>query len=333
MDLPVDYVIQKLYQYAGTPKYNKQSNNYLASCPICKEGQSWLKRKRLYYFLDKNYFYCHNCGQSYSALSWIKKVSGMSNTEIYNEIKNNNYNIIPDNEKIVKEQKKIPSLPHDSINLSDSQQLEFYKNEKIVNDCIEFTKNRYIDIAINRPKNFYISLTDYIHKNRLCIPFYDFNDKIIFYQTRAIYKKDEENYPKYMSKLNGNKSVYGINNINTNIEYLFIFEGPIDAMSTINGVSIGGLNLTTFQEQQLEKFKTYKKIWVLDNEFNKNKEVKQKYLELIDKNETTFIWPKQFDQFKDFNEICVHQKRYDIPHNFIIKNSYSGIKALSLIKL
>ena len=331
MNIPVDYVIQKLYQFAGAPKYNKSANNYIASCPICQEGRSWLKKKRLYYFTTKNYFYCHNCNQSYSALIWIKKVSGMTDTEIFKEIEDNNYDVIPNKNEIIKENKVIPSLPYDSINLSDSQQLLFYNNEIVVNDCLEFIKNRYIDIAINRPKNFYISLTDYIHKNRLCIPFVDFNNKIVFYQTRAIYKKDEENFPKYLSKLNGNKSVFGINTINTNIEYLFIFEGPIDAMSTINGVSIGGLHLTNLQEKQLEKFKTYKKIWVLDNEFNKNDEVKQKYLDLIDRNEQIFIWPKQLNQFKDFNEICVHQRRKEIPYTFIINNSYMGLKALSLL--
>jgi hypothetical protein len=58
---------------------------------------------------------------------------------------------------------------------------------------------------------------------------YDENGKIIFYQTRAIYKKDETP-AKYLSKVGGNKSIYGISNIDQNIDYLFMFEGPIDAM-------------------------------------------------------------------------------------------------------
>ena len=46
-------------------------------------------------------------------------------------------------------------------------------------------------MAINRPNNFYISLNDKVHKNRIVIPFYDDNRKIIHYQTRTILEVDE----------------------------------------------------------------------------------------------------------------------------------------------
>ena len=47
--IPQSYIISKFFSYAGKPT---QSRNYLnGSCPICKEGgNSWLKKKRLYYF-------------------------------------------------------------------------------------------------------------------------------------------------------------------------------------------------------------------------------------------------------------------------------------------
>ena len=59
--IPEGYVAEKFYQYAGYPKYKKLTNVYEAGCPICREGKSWGKKRRLYYVVKDNYIFC---GQS-----------------------------------------------------------------------------------------------------------------------------------------------------------------------------------------------------------------------------------------------------------------------------
>ena len=59
--LPEEYVLTKFFQFAGTPKHNKATNTYMASCPSCMEGKSWNKKRRLYYIPAEDYLYCHNC--------------------------------------------------------------------------------------------------------------------------------------------------------------------------------------------------------------------------------------------------------------------------------
>jgi GDP-L-fucose synthase len=61
-----------------------------------------------------------------------------------------------------------------------------------------------LDRAVNRTSNLYISLSDFIHKNRLCIPFYDRNKKVVFYQSRSL---DNTN-PKYLGKSGYEKTIF-----------------------------------------------------------------------------------------------------------------------------
>lgn len=328
MDLPLQYIVNKFYQYAGYPKYKKFSNVYEAGCPVCREGDSWQKKRRCYFIPNKNYITCQNEQRTWSPVEWIKEVTGLTYKEIMDEASEFDESI---NDIIARKkdliQKKINpySLPFDSINLFDKLQVMYHKDDQVVIDCLRYIQQRKLDKAINRPKTFYTTLNDKVHKNRLIIPFINRDGKIMFYQTRAIYKKDEEP-AKYLSKVCGDKSVFGINNIDVNVEYLFIFEGPIDAMFVKNGLAIGGINMTEIQENELKPYMLHKKIWVMDNPF-KDEAGKDKILKLIERGETVFIPPPEFRDFKDLNEICV---AHDIDHigmGYIVKNSYSGLKA------
>jgi len=182
-NLPADYVISKYLQYAGFAKYKKLSNVYEACCPICREGNSWGKKRRSFYLVKKNVICCHNCGWYSSPYQWVKKVSGLNDIEIINEVKEFDNSFIKDEdvEKLPVIKQSIESLPENSINLFDNKQLEFYDKNKTVQIALDYVKSRRLDISINKPKSLYISLTDKIHKNRLIIPFY-YKNKIVFYK-------------------------------------------------------------------------------------------------------------------------------------------------------
>lgn len=330
INLPEQYVIDKIYQYARRVIYNKFNNVYNFECAICNEGKSKGKKRRAYYMVEQGYFYCHNCNQQYNAIDWIKTVSNMPFEKIMQEVNEKEYfSKIPKVE--IKNPIKIDVLPEDSINLFDEQQTNYYINNNIVKEARLFIKNRRINTAINKPRALYISLKDPIHKNRVCIPFYNERDKIIFYQTRSIFKEDEIDKPKYLSKLNSDKSIYGLNTINNSYDYLFIFEGPIDSMFTVNGIAIGGTSISSLQDDQLKKYNLFNKIWVLDNEVKTNENVKQRIIQLIESGERVFIWPDKLKKFKDINEVCMQCKLDKINPKFFIENSFEGSEALAKI--
>ena len=316
MHLPEAYIIQKLFSFAYNPTFHKSSGQYNAGCPICKEGKSNGRKKRLYFYVKTNSFYCFNCNKSWSAFSWIREAGRLSNTEIQNEILNGNYRVdLTNNIFSTKRNASNQTLPFDSINLNDPTQILNYRENPHVSLALNTIKNRKLDVAINRPRSLYLSLADFVHKNRLCIPFYNTQNEIDFYQTRSL----DGTMPKYLSKLNADKSLYGINNIDKNIDYIFIFEGPIDAMFVKNGVAATGLRLTDNQQKELKQFPFHKIVWVPDNQ-NIDDAAKQKTDELLLCKSSVFIWPANI-KCKDFNDLAILLNQDHISHKFILNNT------------
>ena len=331
MNLPVNYVIDKIYKYAFQPKH-KSNNSYNFGCPVCREGDSKYRKKRGYFFVREEYFFCHNCQHSWSPISWIQTVSGLTAPEIYEEASSYTHSLDevlnkhqPTTEEPLVSNKRAFVLPFDSINLTDPIQTQFYAENKVVRDCLRYINDRLLFRAINRPRTYYVSLYDKLHKNRLCIPFHDENGKIIFYQTRAVYKEDEEP-AKYLSKVGATKSVFGIDRIVSSLDYIFIFEGPIDSTFVRNGVAMGGLSMNDVQKKQMGNYRLFTKIWVLDNQLE-NKAVFKKYEELIEAGERIVIWSPEFKAYKDLNEWCVATKNISIDPKVLIDNSYVNLQA------
>jgi hypothetical protein len=212
-------------------------------------------------------------------------------------------------------------------------QVEYHKNHHIVKEAITLIQRRKLDTAINRPKSLWVSLTDKVHKNRLVIPFYNTADEIIFYQSRTIIKSNGDKTPKYLSKINGDKSLYNINEITPDLEYIFIFEGPIDAFFVRNGTAVAGIQeksdkmFSGIQGSQINNLKFHKRIWVLDSQWLDTAS-KLKTKKLIDNGETVFMWPEKIGKsYKDINDVCIAANIDQISPDFFIRNSYHGLKA------
>ncbi len=319
MKIPETYVLGKFYAHSGSPELKRHDNVYNASCPICREGKNWGKKKRLYYYPSTNSFFCFNCSRSWSAISWIKEACNLTKDEIYSEILDNENsfditNHFDNQRKTIK--KVFPDLPYDSINLFDQLQNNFYQKNNFFKKAVEYVHARRLNLAINKPRKIYLSLTDFHHKNRICIPFLNTKNQIVFYQSRCL----DEKSPKYLGKINADKTIFGVENIQQNIDSIFIFEGPIDAMFVLNGVAAAGLTLTKTQTNQLLEFPLHKKIWVLDNpKFDETSRNKTK--ELVNKGYNVFRWPTNLE-YKDFNEWAVKEKLNSIDYSLIKGNLY-----------
>jgi len=323
--LPDEYIEQQFRVYAGYARC-KPSGVFEGGCPVCREGKSWGHKRRLFYIPDHGSIHCKNCHKSWNPTSWIMEVSGKSYPDVIAEAKEYEYVPVELLEKRQNFIKPVDTpLPRDAINLSDRQQLEFYKKNKIIRDCILFMVKRRLNKAVNRPKDFYISLIDKIHKNRLCIPFVDDTGKIDFYQTRSFLDDPKDQLPKYLGRVGAEKTLFGADRISEDLDYIFIFEGPIDSMFVKNGVAVASITLTQLQQNKLNEFPFHKKIWVLDNQ-HVDETAREATKKLLDDGETVFIWKKGLENFKDFNDICIHKKINEIPTKYIVDNSYTGIK-------
>lgn len=341
-ELPQSYIVQKFYQYAGYPRFKQIANVYEAGCPICHEGKSWGKRRRLYYLVKENKIKCHNCGWSGGPAAWIIEAGGMEPREIYRELREEDYGYL-DIDKFGEDTSapiEIETLPANSINLFDPIQINYYKSNKFVAAALQYIRDRRLYTAVNRPKALWISLEDFVHKNRLIIPFYDENGKILYYQSRMIMEggySDE----KYLSKLNGNRSIFNFDLIDNSCSYLFIFEGPIDSFFIKNGIAIAGINekshdiFTPQQKEQLRKMWFMEKIFVLDSQWQDNAAL-LKSKSLADSNQNVFVWPREEGlKYKDINEKAVAESLNEIDIDFILKDVHKGLRAkvrLSAIK-
>lgn len=193
--------------------------------------------------------------------------------------------------------------------------------------ALEYCKQRKLFEAVNTCKKFYVSLDDKIHKNRLIIPFF-YNKEIVSYQTRSLLPQQT---PKYKTKL-GEKHLFGLDNIDSKIPFVFLFEGPIDSMFVRNGLAMTSLSLTDLQRIQLNSLIGYEPIYVFDNDKN-NKTVSKKINKCIETGNRIFVWPKEFSKFKDFNEVCMHLNNTEIPWQFVVKHSASNQQAKLKLKL
>ena len=189
MAITQSFIIQTFFRCVKRPMHRKSTSTYAGECPYCHEGKSAGKKRRFFYIPEDDHLYCHNCNESRNGLEFVKDVTGLSYAEILAQAGDYADTI----EEVIKKsdfyKKANPNpLPYDSINLFDSNQLAFYKENKVVKDAIEFIKRRKLDVAVNKPKSLWISLTDVTHKNRVVFPFYspDTNGKVVFYQSRAL---------------------------------------------------------------------------------------------------------------------------------------------------
>lgn len=338
IQVPEEYTVSQFYQYGYRATYCKFNNTYNCACPICREGKSFGRKKRCFYLPARDLIFCHNCGWSSRPWNWIKQVSGKDDAELRAEIGECDFNVginfddVPDLPDI-----EVPTLPEDCINLTDEQQLYYYRNNTMVQDVMSMIHARKLFTAVNRCDNLYFSLKDKVHRHRMIIPFKDTNDDIIFYQSRKIFAFDKKE--KYISKFNGERSIFNIDKVTSDLDDVFVFEGPIDSFFTKNGVAVGGITergKTSFTPKQQEQFDTtlflFNRIWVLDSQWQDVTALTKSEV-LMQQGESLFIWPRSIGQrYKDFNEMCVALDLNGISSEYIKKHTFNGDEGVLKLK-
>lgn len=332
MIIPEEFIVQKFYQHAGYPKYVKSTNTYMGGCPICREGSSWGRKSRLYFIPKDGVICCHNCGWYSKPINWIMEVEKVPYDELVRQIDKCEYEYgIPKEEKIIPKQTE--ELPKDSINLFDKSQLKYYADNNIVSTAASMIIDRRLNTAVNRPRALYVSLNDLVHKNRLIIPFYSNKTKCDFYQSRTLLPIDNDR-PKYLSKMNSEKTLFNYDQIKNNADHIFITEGPIDSFFIRNSVAVAGIQersrqtFTSTQKTQLDRHFLMQTVWVLDSQWL-DQASRMKTETLLKSDECVFIWPKDVGtRFKDVNDMCMFFKIDRLSRQYILDNTYCGLRGL-----
>jgi hypothetical protein len=333
--LSEEYVVQKFYEYNYNVKRNRYNNTYQGGCCICREGKSLNKKRRCFYIPKNNNIFCHNCGWSSTPFTWICEVTGKSTIDVIQDFKDNQEDTwVAEKDEELPVVVKTETLPKDSINLFDTNQLRYYHDNPVITACLDTIKQRRLDIAVNRPDSLYVSLVDTIHKNRLIIPFVNTKGEIEFYQTRTILQENTTK-AKYISKINSEKTLFNIDKITSEIKNVFIFEGPIDAFFVRNSVAVAGITergKTFFTQRQQQQFDTslrfFDRIWVLDSQWLDTASLRKSEI-LLQAGESVFIWPEEYGkQFKDINDIVIRYNINQISTAFIEKNTFCGLEGI-----
>ena len=313
-------------------------------CVMCGDSQSNKNARKAYLLPNDNgyTYYCHRCGYSESFYNFLKEYNqGLWNQYVIEMIQERKNEI--DDEYIPRSKKKGKRIKR--IFTTENEITEH--NTNILKDatCIaDMDKDEYVIKYLKWrkiPKKYFNKLwyvdnfAEYVYqwkifgknerKKRLIIPFFDTNGKITGFQGRAITTNPLLKYITIMIDSESPK-IWGLDEIDFK-KTVYVTEGPIDAMFVDNCMAMAGISG--------DYRKDISKVFIFDNEYLTNINVKKKYEEALHKGHSVFIYPPSFPVGCDLNEaiqkgIVKNQKQL---MDIIRKNTFSGMKALIKLKI
>lgn len=291
-------------------QWKERNGKVNCRCPICGDSQKSNRKARLWLYKDTSSFYCFNCGANGSLFKLISLVSGKKISSVKRDwllhCKNQN--------RSIGEALSNTELASDDFRVLQNEPKQ--KNNSFIlppewsdinDDCKALLNSRHIFDAPYLPKNYKFYFDN--QYNRLVIP-WKTNNEITYYQSRALYKKQE---PKYIFPPNTEKPVFFPQSLDPELPYIFVFEGFLDAIYCKNSVVAGGLRLSHSQSEYLENMSTdYQIVLFTDNPYKD--ESSFKFVEktaLTTPKKLFFQWTKDIEA-KDLNEYLCRTKQFDL---------------------
>ena len=306
---------------------------FRSRCPFCGDSKKKQSLSRLYIFetQESARAYCHNCGFSGNFSFLLKSIDG----ELFKE-----YRLEKFGSKAKKDTRQFESklrtftgktlarnqkdreiyqlptcFPASEITLSS----EFLSRRNIpehlhqhlfyMGDIAAFTSKfgKYEDLKI---------------RNIPCIavPFYiNQNESPPYVMVRSLQGKFFMNL-----EIGDGPKIWGLPHLNT--PDALCFEAPLDAMMVEGGVSMSGIHLSQEARQAL-KSNSERIILVFDNDYRKNRSVKNALKQSIDSNDWVVVYDNQF-KWKDANEcICSGEWSRDQLREYLTQRTFRGARA------
>lgn len=273
----------------------KSPTSYNFSCPHCGDSKKNLRKARGYFY--ERIFICYNCGITQSLNNFLKDKFPVLYKDI---IKEKYFEKTPPQPIEIKEEKNLKIDESGFFALSPIFDLPeihpaktYLKNRKIPDTFLKIF--RYVDNFNSFTNSLSPNkLPDYDKSNpRIIIPFFSENKELIGYTGRSLFdKEDSLRYITIMLK-SGAPKIFGLDRIDKS-KIVYITEGPLDSIFIENCVAMAGADLTG------TPFKN--PVYIFDNE-PRNSQVVKRMNKMLDRGHSVFVWPYNWDIFKDINEV------------------------------
>lgn len=317
-----DFVRNKIQE--SIPNIIRLYDKWIFRCPICGDSKKNKRKKRGFYYLSSNTYHCfneecHAVGLNIVAKFFNRTISDVKSEFIDGLVK----------QGALQRPTRLTCEVLESMIAKETIVKPLIKPDSWIDltpDALEYLNKRKIFKAPYLPSNFKFfvdTITD-----RLIIPWIT-NNEITYYQARAMDNRE----PKYLFPSNYSKSIFGLDNIDKDFKYIFEVEGVLDSIFIKNGIAIGGMNVSEYQQQFLSKYPTHTKVLFFDNQWIDPASMKMSIKIATENiNQPIFIWPKDIT-VKDVNEFIM---RYDnnifTDIDFLLSRVYYGLKALTILK-
>lgn len=322
----VNLISTQLHQFQ-----RKNENLYNFRCPFCGDSQKKKNKARGYLYQRKNdlYFHCHNCGQSNTFGNFLKHldmhVHRQYVMERYKEgMTGKRSNTATPEFKfpqpVFYKSLNIPKL----TDLNESHFARKYVTNRGIPDkyhsLLYFAQDfKHFVEEIVKDKSYHLLEND----QRLVIPFYDENKKLIALQGRA-FMNSTLRYITIKTTENAFK-IFGLDRVDFT-KHVYIVEGPIDSLFLNNSVAMAGSDFNSVHHDSLlDALKERRATIVFDNE-PRNLQILKK-MELVIRNGWNIcIWPSNIKE-KDLNDMFLSGMSIDRIQEAINTNTYHDLMA------
>lgn len=307
----------------------KEGEFYFA-CPICGDSQRNKSIKRGHLKLRHDgmdsfwYYRCFNgdcpaSAKAWSAENWLKEMFPVIHKSYVRDLLKNHKKSDVDemkriNEALQKQNDARQLALENKKREAEKEAVKFFvpimSDKAYCKGAVELCVKRGIPKKIY--KKFFVANNSKDEKNkyrgRMIIPFYDNNNKIYYYQARAM---DKGNSAKYINRTtNKDNGIYNIHNVDRT-KPVCILEGPIDSMFIENSIATLGVGINDLILKKLEGMECF---FLMDND-EAGRILSEKLL--LDGN-YVFLWTdfiKDYDlptSIKDINDCYLKLNRKEI---------------------
>lgn len=313
----------------------KRDNVFTCRCPFCGDSQKDLKKKRGYIYSLNNSlrYFCHNCAANHSFYNFIELIDpflfDQYRVELFKEKYGTTYIQKQKPEEVfeppkidiakqLKERKSLESIFYSictpiSDLPPDNPAVKYFNERKIPK--IQSSRVFYIDDTL-KLKKLDPNLDIKFGEERLVLPFFDKNNKLLGLTCRSLNKKSKLRY--MMVNLTDATQVFGLDKINPS-KTIYAVEGPIDSLFLPNSIAVSGTAFGKIDSILKElNIAPDQVVLVIDNQ-PRNKEVTAIQSKLIDMGYTVVVWDIDDSLGKDINDLIIKS-------NFSIKEVHQIIK-------
>lgn len=284
--LSIDDIVDLLYELDGRPT---KRGNQIFSRTICHDGDS----NKLIYYAESKSFHCFTgCSCTYDIYSLIQKIYGLDFGSSFRYICGK-FGINPDFNFLAADR-----VDTSFINKFKPKEPKYALNEidkNLLNSFYQLYHQSWIEdgISINTMKKFNILFS--IRENKIVIPHFDLEDRLLGIRGRALNKEEIEAGKKYMPLFHKGEirkhptggNIYGLNVTKQAVKRyktLILFESeksPMQLNTMLPDFSIGGgisgSSLTDEQVKIIQSLGVENVVLGLDKEFHENGSDEEKF--------------------------------------------------------